>query len=449
MAQRWVVSDGTFAQQVSAARIAIGGVVKDIPAALVSHEGFARKFFPTAGGLADSRIVWDTTALTVTKTAIDPEDSSAIITFNRDTGLYTYNDSPDADVSGVYLNPPVTGANQYLIKVEQVSGTALTGTLGSWIDLNSAATHEWSLDQTVVGLLGAVGDISIAADAGGGVPDLATIVTKAVTFSSEVTAGAGIAWSDVARALVEETESVDADCDLIFNPDGSCVGSADTSGAFNENWHSDAPSPAAPGDFTVNATLVSGTAPAGSALATNLTLDTVRQWTLLATSGEDLTCALDITVSDGVDSITKRVTMNSVRSSDASDNTWTTTQWQLVDTDTSAPVGTVNINADGSATGTIESPPQTEETEAWNSASPAAPDPEDYEVFLHNVAGLAGLIAGSDIETWIPLSVNRSWSVTITSGLYREWVWDISIRRVGRVAVTKRVYVDLGTEGTE
>ena len=131
MARRWVVSDGTLAQEVSAARVAVGGIVKDITAACVAENGIVRQFFPPAAGSADPSIKWTNTALTVNEYVVDPQDVSAKITFDRSLGTYTYDNLPGSDVTGTYLNPPVTGAGQYLIKVDQVSGTALTGTLGS------------------------------------------------------------------------------------------------------------------------------------------------------------------------------------------------------------------------------------------------------------------------------------------------------------------------------
>ena len=61
MARRWVVSDGSNAQEVQsgAAKVAVGGIVKPILKACVVENGIVRQFWPplaTAGG--DPRIVF-------------------------------------------------------------------------------------------------------------------------------------------------------------------------------------------------------------------------------------------------------------------------------------------------------------------------------------------------------------------------------------------------------
>ncbi len=284
------------------------------------------------------------TNFTVIKSVSDPSDAFSTVSFSRLLGTFTYDNYPNADVLEPYLNPPLSGLaaddGKYLIRVDQVSGTALTGTLSTWVDINSLATHTWSLDQSVVGVLGAVANIAIAPDNGSGSPVAANRITRTVTFSSEVRTASDVVWTEDPYALVEMTENKDATCILTFNPDGFTVGDADTSGSFQEKWHVDSPyvgiallvdrflaflvdrfgefiEPRNPEatlqGFTVNATLVSGVAPTGSTLGADLTLEQVREWTLTAEDGEDFNCALDVTVSDGTTPITKRITMNSLR----------------------------------------------------------------------------------------------------------------------------------------
>ena len=334
---RLLVSDGLLAKQAGKYKIVIGGVVKPILRACAVKDGIVRQYWPTVEPSTDPRIAWDTTALTVTRSRQDPADSNAIINFNRLHGLYTYTNYPDAGGYGDYLSPALDGTagddGKYFIKVDQTSGTALTGTLGSWIDLNSATDFVWQLTEASIGTLSATANISIKNAAG-------TTVIKIVNFSSTVTAASDIVWNSTQADLVEIKEAVDADCILTFNPAGWANGDADTSGSFTEDWHVDSPNLALPGlidrfsvlivdrlgnviqartstsgDFSVKVTLVSGTAPTGSALATTLSLDTVRQWTLLSTVGENLVCALDVVVDTIPTSnpITKRITMTSQR----------------------------------------------------------------------------------------------------------------------------------------
>jgi hypothetical protein len=459
MARRWVVSDGSNAQEVQAdaAKVAVGGVVKPIKIACVAEGGVVRQFYPPASAAsgADPRISWNTTALTVSQSAVDPLDATASITFNRSLGQYSYTTYPTGNASGSFLNPPLDGTagddTKYLIKVDQVSGATITGTLATWIDLNSAATLTWSLAETAVGSVTALANISIAQDDGFGSPAGGTTVVKAVTFLAEVTSISKIVWNTVQADLVEITEGVNADCILTFNPAGNATGSADTSGSFNVRWHTDTPALVDPSLFSVKTTLVSGDTPTGSALGTALSLDAVREWTLLATAGENLSCTLDVEVDTLPTSapVVKRVTMNSNRAAVSTSNAWTTAQWQIEDEDIAGAGATITLGTDGVATGDADNAISPPFTENWNSAAPTPTDQALHEVRLTPVSGIAGSITGSAINTWLPLSSEVSWRVSIVPPLPRvvlSYVWDVEVRRIGDLSVTKRIYIDLGTE---
>ena len=463
---RWLVSDGTNAQegQADAVKTAVGGVVKPILRACAAENGIVRQFWPPTVVTTDPAISWDTTALTVTESVVDPLDSVSSIVFSRSLGTYSYKNYPQANGAGIYLNPPVTGAGQYLIRVDQTSGTALTGTLATWIDIFSLAEHTWSLDEAVVGALAALANISISQDNGFGGPVSGTTVVKAVTFASEVRAGSKVVWSTEPYDLVEIREGQDADCILTFTPDGWATGDAFTSGSFTENWHKDAPDLSNTpiydrdgnliidrgaeqinlsfnsADFTVNATLVSGTAPTGSALATNLTLDEVRQWTLLAITGENLSCALDVTVSDGIAPVTKRITMNSQRTAASATPVWTIDEWTLSDvafpqpnslfveyTMTFAIAGTATGRCDNNSGGGIQ------ETDTW---LPGGETAADYEV---KISGGIVLTTGT-LDVWYNLGTEVVFvAETATSTIQRESNCTLSVRKIGDLAVIKPV----------
>ena len=444
---RWVVSDGLNAQEATVAAVAVGGVVKRIERACVVDGGIVRQFWPPAAvpDSGDQRIIWNTTPLTVIDSVNDPEDALAAITFNRDTGVYSYNNSPSSDVSGIYLNPAVTGANQYLIRVDQVSGTAVTGTLGAWIDINSAATHVWSLAQTLVGSASAVVDISISQDNGAGAPVATTTVVKRVTYNAAVQSSSFIVWTPIQRDLVEITQTEVADCVLTFNPAGFAVGDADT-GSFNEKWHINSPSAANQSDFTVNATLVSGTAPVGSDLGVNLTLDSIREWRLAADVGENFSCELDVTVADIVSSVTKRVTMTATYGQPDSSNVWSSDpSWLLNDLSEGGTAGaTIAIQADGTVNGTKNNLPG-DLNEDWHSEAPTPSDPENYEGRLDLITGDASAVSGV-LNTWFTLP-NIVWSVAKSTGATPEtWTFNLSIRRIGGAALTKPITVRLTVE---
>lgn len=463
MAKRWCVSDGSNVIEFADARIAIGGVVKTISAACVAHEGIVRHFWPPAAGLADSNIKWTTDALTVTQQAIDPLDSYASITFYRDSGEYIYKDFPEADVISAYLSPPVSGANQYMIMVHQVSGTALTGTLDTWIDLNSAASHTWSLDETAAGSLSAVAQISIAQDDGAGSPVYSTMVLKTVTFASTVVSATDIIWSTLQRDLIEIKTTENADCVLTFNPAGFAVGAADSSGSFTENWHIESPSLADPENFTVYVTVISGTNPTGSALDTLLTLDQVREWTLAtAAAGDDFSCELDVTVDDLVpagNDVTKRITMNSVRNTVVAEPAWTTTAWAA--TDAGFPQGAaldvfvyLTFDIDGTATLEMETTAMslTEfETENWfDTPPPTAGELNDYEVMLDYQNG-AGIQSPMVFGTWYRMTETRVFTVLYTTRLNNAKTYRLyaNVRKVGGTAIQKTITITvIKSDGT-
>lgn len=453
MPRRWLTSDGTNVQEVQIAKVAVGGVVKNITKACVAESGIVRQFWPALGGDDNATILWDTTPIAVAHSAIDPLDSLAAITFNRTLGQFTYSNFPMGDSTGTYLNPPLDGTagddDKFLIRVDQISGTVITGTLATWIDLNSAATLVWALAKTDVGSVSASATISIAQDTGSGTPVSGTIVAKPVSFAAEVTTTSKITWNVTQRDLVEIKESVDADCILTFNPDGTAVGDADTSGAFNDDWHTDTPAVIDPSGFSVKVTLISGTAPTGSALGAALSLDVVREWTLLATSGEDLSCALDVEVDTIPTStpVVKRVTMNSERTEDSAPPVWNTDEWTLSDVEfKQALSGTVNVaitfKTNGEATGNItnSSGDETQETDDW---LPGGEVIADYEVRLTDGAG-ANTLTSHDFGTWYSLASQQAFLLEYaTLPNLRFYTITASVRKIGDLAVDKIININV------
>lgn len=451
MARRWVVSDGSNAQEVQTAKVAVGGVVKPIQRACVAEAGIVRQFYPPAGGLADTRISMTSTAINVSHRVIDPLDALAEIVFTRVSGQFSYTNSPFANVIDSFLNPGLDGTagddGKYIIKVDQVSGSTITGTLGTWIDINSAASFTWSLAQSVVGSSTAVANISVAADNGSGLPEPGTTVTKQATFLAEVTVTNKNIWSTEQRDLVEVKEAEDADCSLTMSPDGFATGSADTSGAFVENWHAQAPTASDSSGYSVKATLVSGTAPTGSALGVALSLDQVREWTLLATSGENLSCELDVEVDTipASSAVVKRVTMNSQRTDDSATPVWTSDEWTLSDVAFPQALAlvttyTIALPAAADATGRADnaSGGGIQETEAW---LPVGETSSDYEVKISLVSGASGLVSHL-VDVWYNLNLGQTFVIEYaTTANLKTREFTISVRKIGDIAVTKTINI--------
>lgn len=461
MGRRLAVSDGTLVQEVTRPVVAVGGVAKDVVRGLVAINGVARQWWPSSAegtGGSDPRITFTAVALAVIESVLNPATATASIIFTRATGQFTYSNYPLALGTGNFLNPALDGTagddDKYLIKLDQLTGDTITGAaLATWIDLNAAATVQWDLVRSIDGIASATANISIATDDGAGAPVFGSTVVKAVSFSSErrVAATGSIVWSTLERSLVEIKEGIDADCKLTFNPSGAAIGEADTSGAFTENWHEDAPAVADPENYTVKVTLISGTAPTGPTLAVAHDLDVVREWVLLAGSGDDFSNELDVEVSDGVTPVVKRINMHSQRTAAATSLVFSATPaWSYDDTHTGISAGchlTSLIN--GTVGAFITTGVEQKFLEDWHSAAPAAADPENYEVRVDVVSG-DGPSTGQPTGVWLNADTERNWSLIRTTTGISSGVWQLAFRRVGQAHIVKSVTVLVDfTEGIE
>ena len=425
MSQRAVVSDGVIANEVVEYRIAQGGFVHDIIRALVAVDGVALEYWPPAGDGTDPNILFTDDEITSRQQTLTPTDCQATINFVRGNGFYFYDNHPETvQSSAKFLDPNLDGTagddGKFLIRLDVISGTFLVDPTGVWIDLNSQTQVRWFIEQTTVGTSTGEADISIAADDGGGSPVATTTVVKRVNFFAEVVPLNFIAWTSAQRDLVEIKEGIDATCALLFDSDGSATGQADTSGSFSEDWHRLAPLASPAVGFTVQVDVISGTAPSGSALGTALALNDDYLWVLTATSGEDLSNELDVTVSNGTDSVVKRITMNSVRNDVASDLVLQTNPQVVSDTGLNEAVtGGLIIRVNGELVGTSDSSSPSflgddifgilaeQWNEDWHADSPAATDAASYEAKLE-VSGDQPT-SGAPVGVFVPCNFELAW----------------------------------------
>jgi hypothetical protein len=450
VSRRLVISDGALAKEATGFQIAQGGVVKPVLKALVAENGIAHQFWPPASGSNDPSIKWTTQPITSDRFVdLVSQPSIALLNLLVD-GSYDYSD--DADVNnpgtgnGTWLDMAVTGTGQYLIKADLVSGSGTVGdTLGVWLDAFTA--RSFGSQMAVQGVNTVVLDVTVAK--GSVTPQAGSEITKRITFNANVTnAATKVIWSNTQWDLEEHTTNADADCDLNFFPNGTASGLADTSGDFNESWHEDAPVIPDPVNFTVNVALVSGTAPTGDALNTNLTLDVNRSWKLLATSGEDFSNVLDVTVSDGTASLTKRVTMHSTRATVIPANVWTTVTWFLEHIAVIPADGLVQVilNPDGTGQGSGDFPI----SEDWHSQAPAASDPQNFEAQLVPISGDAPDPVSSSVNIWLPITTQLLWEMRVLGAsppiTPKIGVWNLKVRRINEPEVTKVINLNTGSE---
>lgn len=450
MSRKLAASSSSIVNDAARYLVVQGGIVKPIVRALVVDKGIARQYWPPSGDGTDPRIRFIIDAITIRESTVDPTSAVATITFTRATGQFTFDNFPGLDITDTYLDPPLDGTagddGKYLIRVDQISGVALGGAaLGTFIDLNSAATFVWTLTKaTPIGIANAVANIRIAGDNGAGAPIPGTEVVKVASFIAEVLPANDINWSTLQRDLVEIKEGIDATCDLKINKDGTAVGEADTSGSFSEDWHRLAPTPGDLTGWTVRVNLISGTAPTGDVLGSAINFSADRRWTLTATGGQNLSNELDVIISDGTDSVTKRVTMNSQRTDAANKVVWTTVPKSITDIGLGA-AGTINIFKTGVGQG-VGQVSGINFTENWHSEAPAATDPNLYEVQLDVLAGPLP-DSGSAVGVLLNLANDATWTWTTFTRTVFEVSVNVTIQPVGRpsLGVTKLITLQIST----
>jgi hypothetical protein len=472
MSRKLVVSDSTNAKEVQRFLVAHNGTAKPIQRALVAISGKARQFWPAAGNV-DPYIAWDTTPITVTNyTTLAGQPSIARMDF-IDAGTYTYSDDPD-DATDVTAGPfnwlltTVVAIEQYIIKGVTVSGAdtwAGCETLDTWLDAFGGL--EFGVEQTTQGAEQLVLDIHVAKVDPDELPTLlplaGTEVIKRVTFDAIVTDTSNkIEWPSAAATVVENKVGSDADVIMTFNPDGTYSILGDTSGSVSGNWHEDAPAPASPETFSVTVTKTAGDdTTSGPTLGAPPTLGTQRVWTRLSaiTDGQK-SGTFDVTVDDGVDSVTRSGTLTAERTEGTPDETgWTDTPGFIYsynapfDPTFEDAVATLSMADTGIGTGTfspfgslIDLP------ENWHTGAPTPGNPEDYEVYVTVVSGDAPT-SGSALDTWIVLDTNPTWTLTAdgTQVEFKEGFWDVTVGLRGDAStrVTKRVLVQSVSETGE
>lgn len=423
MAQRLLVSDGTNAREVlepTGYSVAALGFVRQVDEAYCVLDGIVRQYWPPAATSSDSDIVWTQQALTVTNyELIANQPSIASITLDPD-GTYAYTDDTDENNPGVgggsWLDVPVTGLGQYLIRADVVSGTPDVGAApGIWFDAFVVRTFGISL--ATQGTLQTVLDITVAA--GNVTPDAGTEVVRRVTIDTNIVAVTKVAWLQNPWDLEDAQNTIEAKTVIAFYPNGTSLGVEGSGAKFIEDWHVDAEGAGVPDpeNFTVQTNLISGDTPTdltGHALGVPHTLDAdTIAWRLSTLGEQDLSCVLDVIIGDGSTFVTKSVTMHSVRTAESSDNIWSNIPLlvQGLSIKPADTVATLIFNPDGTFKATATTLPDIDED--WHSEAPTASDPENYEVFIDLVTTNNVVVTGDLYEQWLNLSATRTFIITL------------------------------------
>lgn len=442
-------------QDVKEFYVSSGGKVRKVAEGYVADAGIVRQFWPKTTTYG-SGIVMDTVAATSYEVGSAPV--RALCTFDAQSGNILL--SNGVVLAGIA--PPSRAQGNYLWKFDIVSGSISgTGTIGSWEDVNSGGTigtKEYWLENSVFGLAEGEATISLAEDDGGGSPLAGTTVTKTIYFQAEVL-GKRICMSQTPWLLTNTEVNETAEVFVLTIPEGWW----DAVNMYN------VPFAAINGEYgfpkgivqseiyaciweptiTVQVDIVAG-AVDGEATGVPLTTDVRRIWSITADATTPVVDAtIDVTVTDGVESVTKRITMHAeyvTEDADPGSEIDTNfTRYDNIQEQTETGGGTpasahanIAVRIDGTVNAyTIGLDPYPAFPQNWNALAPALTDPENYECRVVKISG-DDPDTGT-LNTWFNCSIQRIWGVAVSatgSTAYavesRSGSYELQIREVGR-----------------
>ena len=451
-------------QNVEQFYIALNGVVNSVAEGYIAETGVIRQFWPPT--LADQNAIILTTEeeLSYATRNVGEGEVRALCSYEANTGRLILSDKDTVRYIDC-LAPAPRGAGSYLIRITEISGgLTLEFPSGEWHDVfeygNLGVFDNYLLNGFAVqSVLYGEAEVSVAEDDGAGAPVGGTIVTKTVQFTAEVV-GNNLSMTTVPWILTDIQYNNPASVILLTVPAG--VGLANE--AFitgNEHaievireiyaveWGI---------QFRVKVDVVSGSvtgADTGSWLSTFL----INRWEVSAPNpGDDNSAVVDVSITDGVATVTKRVYMTATQNtentdpgSDLSDD-WT--RYNLLSDNRGilsngpyiasvtlliSPNGT--INSTGYNDGQNTDFPQN-----WNDLAPSVPDPQNFECRLTIPWPGDSVYPGSSpVGVWINLSNQYVWTyylelVNLPPPSVIEQIlgdWTLEVREVGRPDTVK------------
>jgi hypothetical protein len=458
-------------QPVEQFYVAYEGTINLLGSGFVSALGIVRQFWPST--VTDgSAIVLTPEAETSYATA--ESAAKAICDLDVRTGRVVLSDGDTIRYIQA-INPTPRSAGQYLWKFDILSGDIVADDPeGVWVDVFSegnlgikqySLTNNFPVPSNITGQ----GLISIAEDNGAGAPVPGTEATKTINFIAEIT-GDNLNFTTAPWQLIDIQYNEPASTIVLTVPDGWVGEFGTTQDAFitgNEAYkevireiYAISWGP----QFTVQVDVVSG-AVTGDATGVALTTSVRRVWEVLAdTPGDNLFTEIDVTISDGISFVTKRVTMNSQyitegtppdTPTDISDDftqydrlqdTWRQQQDPPPQaagvTVVISPTGLVNVSrvADGDVPGF----PQ-----AWNVNAPTVLDPQNYECRM-TVVGDPVYVGSSLTSEWLNCSSERLWTYFEADENLPPQVfaisqgdWILEVREVGFPNTVKQKVMDV------
>ena len=466
-----IVDQYRIVQNVWEFYIAMNGVVNSVAEGYVAQSGIIRQFWPPNIGDDDIIVMTTDTELSYATKMAGEGAAIALCSWDARSGRLILSDEYTVRYVDV-LAPAPRGAGVYLLRVELVSGdVTLEFPTGEWHDVfeygNLGVFSNYLINGFAVSsVVNGEVTVSVAEDDGAGAPKAGTVVSKTVEMKAEIV-GANLPWTTAPWTLTSIRYNEFAGVILLTVP----AGYGDANEAFiTGNTFQDIP----PFDddykevireiyavewglqFTVQVDVISGAVtgdPTGIPLSTALK----RTWEVSAPDPLDSNSAtVDVTISDGVSSVTKRVYMAATQLADNNDAgsgvSTDFTRYDIIEdnweefypTPMYASVALL-VNPDGTVTSvsyTMQN--NTNFPQDWNTLAPSAPDPQNFECRMT-------ILSGDPLQTnfgitgvWQNLSVQRFWEYWILAPKIDpdeirevQGDWQLEIREVGRPETVK------------
>jgi hypothetical protein len=441
----------------------VGGVVKDVASALVTHQGFNRQFWPSTLP-ADEPIVMTTDG--GQSFAVGPVGSVVRAVCNYDARTASLIVSGFAPIP--VLQPAPRGTGLYLLKCDIISGNlTAVGPEGSWFDVNSDTTvgvFEYYLQNSASNSGQLVGemDVTVAEDDGGGSPQAGTEVTKRISFTAELT-GSNFVFTTDPWSLEDIRINEIASCQITTIPsgldnqgisagyEGQVLAEAEV---YAKNWNA---------SFQVRLNEVSGSSITGAATGVWLASSERRDWFLQApTDGDDFSAEVDLLVTDGISTVAKRITLHSKRGDEVAsgsiDQEFTQFDvlqdlWYTGLPEPSEASLTLRAQPDGTIDVTnLAQSHNSNFPQKWFDGTPS--DPENYECRLTLVEnrnrGDLFVTGSAPLDQWLNLSSQRFWTyfadgsdLIPSEKDIHSAIWQLDIREVGRPDTVESKIMDV------
>lgn len=456
----------------------------------VVKDGIVRQFWPKTVGLPESGIVlqegtYDSYMVTYTGSA-----AKAICYYIAQTGQVLL--SEPGGVEGEFevidaINPPPRSQGAYLYKLDIVSGNIQANhPLGVWTDVNIDGTVgqlEYWLEQEGSGTSTGQVTLAFAEDDGLGAPIPSTIKTMTVDFRAEVL-GQRICMSTVPWNLDNVEVNEPAEVWILTVPENwwdpvneYYVEKAYINGEFGYPkgiQESEVYACVWTPSVTVQVDQISGdpiTSPEGLSLGVPYTTDVRRRWKIEATNPNDIVNAVaDVTVTDGVQTVTKRVTMRAEQVEEVTDPgseiSTDFTREDTVEDYAESTVGGANpevrvglyVRPDGTINmTTFNGGQEANFPQNWNILAPAVTDPQNYEckISVRQQDSLWPNTAYSSefwFTNWLNLNEERYYVAQSTQSsvakgtVTKTGEWTLAIREVGRPDTVKYKVINVKTQ---